>query len=138
MKSGLARRRGGYRCAVSSRIPTAAPLPVGLRPPTNRTRVTPRQAAERAKRRWRAPAWAEQAKCAGQTVQFFGNPSEQDRDRLDREREALAVGAVCPVIAPCRDHARRFREAGIWGGENEAQRRAALRLEKPAAGSDIA
>ena len=50
---------------------------------------------------------------------------------------ALAVCAVCPVIEPCRDHARRFREAGIWGGENEAQRRAALRVEKPAAG-DIA
>jgi WhiB family redox-sensing transcriptional regulator len=105
-------------------------LPVGLRPPTNRTRVNPRVALERAKRRWRAPSWAEQASCAGQTDLFFGSPTETDRERTDRERQALAVCAVCPVVAPCRDHARRFREAGIWGGENEAQRRAALKLEK--------
>lgn len=114
----------------SRRLPTAAPLPVGLRPPTNRTRVNPRVALERAKRRWRAPSWAEQASCAGQTDLFFGSPVETDRERADRERQALAVCAVCPVVAPCRDHARRFREAGIWGGENETQRRAALKLEK--------
>jgi WhiB family redox-sensing transcriptional regulator len=87
-------------------------------------------ALERAKRRWRAPSWAEQAACAGQTDLFFGSPTETDRERADRERQALAVCAVCPVVAPCRDHARRFREAGIWGGENETQRRAALKLEK--------
>jgi WhiB family transcriptional regulator, redox-sensing transcriptional regulator len=105
-------------------------LPVGLRPLTNRTRVDPRVALERAKRRWRAPTWAEQASCAGQTDLFFGHPTETDRERAERERQALAVCAVCPVVAPCRDHARRFREAGIWGGENEAQRRAASKLEK--------
>lgn len=114
------------------RLPTAAPLPVGLRPPTKRTRVTPRQAMERAKKRWRAPSWAENAACAGQTELFFGTATEQDRERIDRERRALAVCAECPVIAPCRDHARRFREAGIWGGENELQRRAALKLQRSA------
>lgn len=114
---------------MSSRhVTTAAPLPVGLRPPTKRTRVTPQQAAERAKRRWRAPMWASEAACAGQTDLFFGSPTETDRERAVRERQALGVCATCAVVDPCRDHARRFREAGIWGGENETQRRAAVRL----------
>ena len=79
------------------------------------------------------PSWAEQAACAGQTDLFFGNPTEPERERVDRERLALAVCAVCPVLAPCRDHARQFRESGIWGGENEKDRRAALKLAPTAA-----
>lgn len=125
---------GGYRCAVSSsrRLPTAAPLPVGLRPPTARSRSA-RAAADRSRKRWRVPSWAEQAACAGQTDLFFGSPTEPERERIDRERLALAVCAACPVVAPCRDHARQFRESGIWGGENEKDRRAALKLAPTAA-----
>ncbi len=29
---------------------------------------------------------------------------------------------TCPVILPCRDYARRHREQGFWGGENDEQR----------------
>ncbi|CAB4600562.1 unannotated protein [freshwater metagenome] len=125
----MRRRVGGYRSDVSSRnSPTAAPLPVGLRP--TRSRVSPRVALERTRRRWRSPAWAEQAACAGQTELFFGPAIETERERLDRERRALTVCATCPVLAPCREHARQFRESGIWGGESEYQRRAALRRAK--------
>jgi WhiB family redox-sensing transcriptional regulator len=80
------------------------------------------------------PSWAEQAACAGQTDLFFGSPTEPERVRIDRERLALAVCATCPVVSPCRDHARQFRESGIWGGENEKDRRAAAKLD-PAAGA---
>ena len=80
--------------------------------------------------------WAEQAACAGETDLFFGSPVELDRERIEREQRALLVCAVCPVIEPCRDHARRFRESGIWGGESEAQRRAALRLDKATSTGD--
>ncbi len=73
------------------------------------------------------PSWAEQAACAGQTELFFGSPTEPDRERIARERLALTVCATCPVVSPCRDHARQFRESGIWGGENEKDRRAAMR-----------
>ena len=79
------------------------------------------------------PSWAEQAACAGQTDLFFGSPTEPERERIDRERLALAVCATCPVVSPCRDHARQFRESGIWGGENEKDRRAALKLTPTAA-----
>jgi WhiB family redox-sensing transcriptional regulator len=118
----------GYRSLVNRKYPTAAPLPVGLRP--TRSRASAISTMERARRRWRSPTWAAQAACAGQTDLFFGAPTETDRARLDRERLALAVCADCPVLVPCREHARQFREAGIWGGESEYQRRAALRRLK--------
>jgi WhiB family transcriptional regulator, redox-sensing transcriptional regulator len=107
-------------------------LPVGHRPPTARSRSSARAAADRSRKRWRAPTWAELAACAGQTNLFFGNPVEGDPERIDRERSALAVCAVCPVLTPCRDHARQYREAGIWGGENDVQRRVALKLDASA------
>jgi len=118
----------GYCSVVNRKYPTAAPLPVGLRP--TRSRASTLATIERARRRWRSPAWAEHAACAGQTDIFFGGPTESDRERLDRERQALAVCATCPVVLPCREHAHQFREAGIWGGESEYQRRAALRRLK--------
>ena len=116
----------------SRRLPIVAPLPVGLRPPTARSRAA-RAAAERSRQRWRVPSWAEQAACAGQTDLFFGSPTEPERERIDRERSALAVCATCPVVTPCRDHARQFRESGIWGGEHEKDRRAASKLDPVAA-----
>lgn len=84
------------------------------------------------------PSWAEQAACAGQTDLFFGSPTEPERERIGRERLALAVCATCPVVLPCREHARQFRESGIWGGENEKDRRAAAKLEPGAAPSAVA
>jgi hypothetical protein len=32
------------------------------------------------------------------------------------------VCLTCPVLLPCRDYARRHREQGFWGGENDEQR----------------
>ena len=45
-------------------------------------------------------------------------------------RQFLVAGAICrtcEVVDTCREYARRNREQGYWGGENDEQRVAARR-----------
>lgn len=71
-------------------------------------------------------AWQRHAACKGPNAELFFPPaaSERKEERLDREREAKAICATCPVSAECLRYALRIREAhGIWGGTTEVERR---------------
>jgi WhiB family redox-sensing transcriptional regulator len=52
---------------------------------------------------------------------------ERKDEKLDRERRAKAICATCSVRRDCLDYALRIREPhGIWGGQNELERRVHL------------
>ena len=73
--------------------------------------------------------WAARARCRGQDASLFFGPNrfEPKRERLDRESQAKAVCATCPVLVPCREHALAGAELyGVWGGLGESDRRAML------------
>lgn len=69
--------------------------------------------------------WRTRARCKGQTALFFPPMGELTDKRIVRERAAKKICQQCPVIGECRDWARANREPGVWGGETEADRRAA-------------
>jgi WhiB family redox-sensing transcriptional regulator len=53
---------------------------------------------------------------------------ETKDEREYREQRAKKICASCAVVDLCLDHALRNRENhGIWGGLNEAERRALRR-----------
>ncbi len=60
--------------------------------------------------------------CRGKTNIFFPPHGEQAEARERREAVARALCVTCPVLMECRDYARRHREQGFWGGENDEQR----------------
>ena len=60
--------------------------------------------------------------CKGQTHHFFAPHGEQAEAREAREAIAGAICGSCAVIDVCREYARRNREQGFWGGENDEQR----------------
>jgi WhiB family transcriptional regulator, redox-sensing transcriptional regulator len=74
------------------------------------------------KARWTQQDWMAEAVCGGQTALFFPPHGEQAEARERREARARAVCMTCPVLLSCRDYARRHREQGFWGGENDEQR----------------
>jgi WhiB family transcriptional regulator, redox-sensing transcriptional regulator len=74
------------------------------------------------KARWTQQDWMAEAVCHGRTALFFPPHGEQAEARERREAQARAVCMTCPVLLPCRDYARRHREQGFWGGENDEQR----------------
>ena len=50
-----------------------------------------------------------------------------EAEKEARETRAKAICAACSVRRPCLDYALRIREPhGIWGGLNEAERKALL------------
>jgi WhiB family redox-sensing transcriptional regulator len=74
-------------------------------------------------------AWQVRAACRGPQASAFFPPPQFERkdDKLARERRAKEICASCAVRRPCLDYAMRIREPhGIWGGLNEAERRALL------------
>ncbi len=74
-------------------------------------------------------AWQVKAACRGPQAAMFFPPAHFERkdDKEDRERQAKAICATCPVRRPCLDYAVRIREPhGIWGGLNELERRPLL------------
>ena len=74
--------------------------------------------------------WQWRAACRGEDANLFFPPSHFERAdaKRSRERKARALCAGCPVRAECLDYALRVREPhGVWGGLNEAERRALLR-----------
>jgi WhiB family redox-sensing transcriptional regulator len=89
--------------------------------------------------RWVQQEWMELGSCKGQTQYFFAPHGEQAEAREAREVLALAICRSCMVMETCRDYARRNREQGFWGGENDedrvtARRRANRRTATWAAG----
>jgi WhiB family redox-sensing transcriptional regulator len=73
--------------------------------------------------------WQAKASCRGPQTALFFPPSHFERkdDKEGRELRAKAICSTCPVRRPCLDYALRIREPhGIWGGLNEAERRALL------------
>ncbi len=74
--------------------------------------------------------WQWRAACRGEDTALFFTPNhlEDKEDKRFREREAKAICVVCPVRIECLEYAVRTREQhGIWGGLNEAERRALIR-----------
>jgi WhiB family redox-sensing transcriptional regulator len=74
-------------------------------------------------------AWQLRASCRGpESILFFPpTTSERREERELRERRAKAICATCDVRRECLDYALSIREPhGIWGGLNEAERRARL------------
>lgn len=77
-------------------------------------------------------AWMAQAACRGLTDIFFAPLAERPQTRECREASARRVCEGCSVRNTCRDHARKHREYGVWGGESEDERHAAgFRLLAP-------
>ena len=74
--------------------------------------------------------WWERAACRGQDAGFFFAPSwfETRDEKQGREAVAKAICGRCPVRESCLEHALATRDPhGVWGGMNEAERRAVLR-----------
>ena len=54
---------------------------------------------------------------------FFHPDGERGPNRRNREKNAKAVCATCPVIEQCRTHVLTIQEPyGIWGGLTEDDR----------------
>jgi WhiB family redox-sensing transcriptional regulator len=72
------------------------------------------------------------AACAeGNPHMFFHPEGERGPAREQRERAAVALCAVCPVVEACRAHGLSAREPyGVWGGLTESDREAIYRRER--------
>jgi WhiB family transcriptional regulator, redox-sensing transcriptional regulator len=73
--------------------------------------------------------WQARAACRGPQASFFFPPPvfERKEEKLHREARAKEICATCAVKRDCLDYAVRIREPhGIWGGLNEAERKALL------------
>lgn len=74
--------------------------------------------------------WRNQAACRGLDPDLFFSLDtfETKPDRDDREIQAKAVCAGCPVRVECLEYALQAGERyGIWGGLDEIERRAVQR-----------
>jgi WhiB family transcriptional regulator, redox-sensing transcriptional regulator len=76
--------------------------------------------------------WQNRAACRGAPLElFFGPDGERPGERDRRERDALALCAVCPVLDTCRRHALVMPEThGVWGGTTEATRAGQRKTER--------
>ena len=73
--------------------------------------------------------WQAKAACRGPHTSVFFPPSHFERkdDKEAREAQAKSICASCGVRRDCLEYALRIREPhGIWGGLNEAERRALM------------
>jgi WhiB family redox-sensing transcriptional regulator len=76
--------------------------------------------------------WQQRAACRGDDSVFFFAPSHFEKRAEKNAREAVAksICAGCPVRESCLEFAMRVGEThGVWGGLNEMERRAILRLQ---------
>ena len=84
-----------------------------------------------------ALGWQFDAACRGEDSSLFFAPNyfETRQEKEAREVKAKAICQRCPVRDPCLAYALRIREPhGIWGGQNEFERRQMLRAESLRAG----
>lgn len=69
-------------------------------------------------------SWQDDVNCQGEDLLlFFGPEGERQPERDVRERRAKAVCAGCPARAACLDYAIESRATGVWGGQNEDDRK---------------
>jgi WhiB family redox-sensing transcriptional regulator len=68
--------------------------------------------------------WQLEGACRGVSPEVFFHPEgERGPRRRNRDAQAKAVCADCPVVAECRSHALEVREPyGVWGGLTEGER----------------
>ena len=81
-------------------------------------------------------SWRFFAACRGHDTSIFFAPNyfEKREEKLAREAKAKVLCAVCPVLEECLEYALETREPhGVWGGLNEMERRAILRLRTASA-----
>lgn len=76
--------------------------------------------------------WQFKAACRGEDAAMFFAPNYFEKRHEKEAREQRARDAYCnrcEVREQCLEYALRIREPhGMWGGMNEAQRRALLRV----------
>ena len=75
--------------------------------------------------------WQFKAACRGEDAAMFFAPNyfEKRYEKDAREEKARVYCNRCDVREQCLEYALRLREPhGMWGGMNEAQRRALLRV----------
>ena len=79
-------------------------------------------------------AWQLRAACRdGPETMFFHPDLERGPARRARDARAKQVCARCPVIMECRRHAMATEEPyGVWGGQDEHERRAAIARQRRA------
>lgn len=68
--------------------------------------------------------WQIAGACRGEDSSVFFHPDgERGRARIERERRAKEICAMCPVLEHCREYALRVGEPyGVWGGLSETER----------------
>ena len=74
--------------------------------------------------------WQYRALCRGEDAEMFFAPNyfEKKEEKDAREARAKSICVRCPVRVECLEYALRNREPhGIWGGLNEAERKALIR-----------
>jgi len=72
-------------------------------------------------------SWESLAACRGPNAALFFPPIRGERpvEQHSREMHAKQICGACPVREKCLEYAIRVAEPfGIWGGLNEAERRA--------------
>ena len=71
--------------------------------------------------------WQLDGSCRRESPDVFFHPDgERGPSRRNRDSQAKAVCATCPVIENCREHALRVREPyGVWGAMTTTEREAA-------------
>jgi hypothetical protein len=130
-----------WHLAPPGTVPPPRPAPDPGTISRRRERDTAAQRARRARRKPprgpalpAAPPALNGAACKGENPDlFFGPSAEFVTARQQREAQAKAICAGCPVRAECLEFALDTREAyGVWGGLNEDERRAILRRQRSA------
>jgi len=81
--------------------------------------------------------WQFDGACRGEDSSLFFAPNyfERRAEKAAREARAKAICARCPVLEPCLEYALQIREDhGVWGGQNEFERRQLVRQRALQAG----
>jgi WhiB family redox-sensing transcriptional regulator len=80
--------------------------------------------------------WQKDGACVGLNESleedvFFHPWNDTPKNRMNRERKAKAICAVCPVKAVCLEWSLKVQEPyGVWGGVGEDERKALLRRRR--------
>jgi WhiB family redox-sensing transcriptional regulator len=138
---GQGRHVKRWYIAPPGTVPPPRPAPDPDEVSRRRERDTAAQRARRARRNpprrpatQVPPSALAAAACKGADIDlFFGPDAEFVSARKEREAEARAICARCPVRDACLAYALDTGEAfGVWGGLNEDERRALLRRQRSA------
>lgn len=79
---------------------------------------------------WDNEGWRDQAACRSVDAELFF-PSGSTGAAIDRIQSAKEVCRSCPVKDPCLRFALETnQEAGVWGGQDEDERRRLRRVRR--------